>query len=150
MSDATSSAIKPIVVGVDGSQHSKDALVWAAHQAELTGASLVAVTSWTYPQSFGYMAPWPGDLDFEGDAKRLLDDAIAEALGPETVVPVVRTVVAGHPALVLEDLSRTASLLVVGSRGHGEFVGMLLGSVSEFLSTHAHCPVVVLRGDEDA
>ncbi|MGA2037092.1 MAG: universal stress protein [Acidimicrobiales bacterium] len=55
-------------------------------------------------------------------------------------------VMEGHPARVLPDESKTASLVVVASRGNGEFAGMLLGSVSEFLTTHAHCPVVV-RGD---
>ena len=54
-------------------------------------------------------------------------------------------VVEGHPAPALVDASRGASLLVVGSRGHGEFAGMLLGSVSEHCVTKAHCPVLVLR-----
>jgi nucleotide-binding universal stress UspA family protein len=57
-----------------------------------------------------------------------------------------RSVIEGHAAPVLEALSKTADLVVVGSHGHGEFVGMLLGSVSEHCVTHCHCPVVVIRG----
>jgi nucleotide-binding universal stress UspA family protein len=53
--------------------------------------------------------------------------------------------VEGHLASVLTEQSKNASLIVVGSRGHGEFAGMLLGSVSEFLATHARCPVLVVR-----
>jgi nucleotide-binding universal stress UspA family protein len=149
MNDVEHVAVKPIVVGVDGSRHSIDALRWAAHQAELTGEPLNAVTSWSYPQTFGALAYWPENVDFEADARQLLKHAITEALGDAPGVTVVPTVVSGPAALALEDLSRSASLVVVGSRGHGEFAGMLLGSVSEFLSTHAHCPVVVLRGTED-
>jgi nucleotide-binding universal stress UspA family protein len=107
------------------------------------------VTSWSYPQAYGALAYWPDNVDFEADAKQLLKKTITEALGDEPAVTVVETVVSGPAALALEDLSRSASLVVVGSRGHGEFAGMLLGSVSEFLSTHAHCPVVVLRGVEE-
>jgi nucleotide-binding universal stress UspA family protein len=56
-----------------------------------------------------------------------------------------RSVVDGHAAPVLEALSKTADLVVVGSHGRGEFVGMLLGSVSEHCVIHCHCPVVVVR-----
>ena len=54
-------------------------------------------------------------------------------------------VVNGHPAPILVEASKGADLLVVGSRGHGEFVGMLIGSVSEYCATNAHCPVLVHR-----
>jgi nucleotide-binding universal stress UspA family protein len=62
------------------------------------------------------------------------------------VIEVRRSVIEGHPAPVLEAFSKTADLLVIGSHGHGEFTGMLLGSVSEHCITHCHCPVVVTRG----
>jgi nucleotide-binding universal stress UspA family protein len=55
----------------------------------------------------------------------------------------------GHPAFVLTDAARGAALLVVGSRGHGAFAGMLLGSVSEYCAAHAPCPVVVVRHPDD-
>ena len=69
--------------------------------------------------------------------------------GLVTVVdPAEITVVEGHPAPTLLDASRGADLLVVGSRGHGEFAGMLIGSVSQHLVSTAHCPVLVWRGDD--
>jgi nucleotide-binding universal stress UspA family protein len=88
----------------------------------------------------------PADMDFAADAKQLLEESVGAVLGAHPEIAATTEVVEGHPALVLVDASKTAALLVVGSRGHGEFTGMLLGSVSEFLSTHAHCPVVIIRG----
>jgi nucleotide-binding universal stress UspA family protein len=134
-----------VVVGVDGSSHSRAALVWAARQAKVTGAPLTVITTWEYPASFGAPVAWPANIDFEADARSILDDAVRDALGDNPDIEVTKEVIHGHPAVILAEVSRSAGLLVVGSRGHGEFTGMLLGSVSEFLTTHAHCPVVVLR-----
>ena len=136
-----------IVVGIDGSEHSKAALTWAAREAKLTGVPLTVVTTWEFPNSYGYPVPWPEDVDFAADAKIVLDETVTSVLGSSPTIELTGEVVEGHAALVLEDLSKTATLLVVGSRGHGEFAGMLLGSVSEFLATHAHCPLVIIRGD---
>jgi nucleotide-binding universal stress UspA family protein len=136
-----------IVVGVDGSDHSKVALAWAAREATMTGAPLTVVTTWEFPTNYGYLVPWPEDLDFAAEAKNVLVETVAEVLGETPTIEPTLEVVRGHAALVLEDLSRSSGLLVVGSRGHGEFTGMLLGSVSEFLATHAHCPLVIIRGD---
>lgn len=145
--NSTPTVTKPIVVGVDGSENSKEALRWAVCQAGFTRCPVVAVISWSYPNSYGYPAPWPADYDPESDAKRVLDETVDEVVGSDAGVALTRMVLSGHPALSLEDLSHTASLVVVGSRGHGEFAGMLIGSVSEFLATHAHCPVVIIRSD---
>jgi nucleotide-binding universal stress UspA family protein len=134
-----------IVVGLDSSPSSKDALRWAARQAELTGASLEVVTTWEFPTAFGWAPPYPENFDPGRDASQSLDEAIEEVLGTAPRVKVRTKVVEGHPAPVLVALSRGADLLVVGSRGHGEFAGMLLGSVSEHCVTNAHCPVLVLR-----
>ncbi len=141
-----------IVVGIDGSEHSKMALAWAARQASATGAPLTVVTTWEFPNSYGYPVPWPENVDFAADAKAVLDETVAAVLGATPAIELIREVVRGHPAPVLEEASRTAALLVVGSRGHGQFAGMLLGSVSEYLATHAHCPLVIIRepGDRPA
>jgi nucleotide-binding universal stress UspA family protein len=133
-----------IVVGVDGSGSSRQALLWAARQAGLTGARLRAVMSWHLP-STAYMMPLPDGLDMQKATAEELDRTLHETLGDNPGIPVTTVVVEGHPALVLLDAAKDADLLVVGSRGHGAFAGMLLGSVSEHCVTHAHCPVVVIR-----
>jgi nucleotide-binding universal stress UspA family protein len=85
---------------------------------------------------------------FAKDARRELDDVLA-ALGPEgPAVRVERVVSEGNPARVLINQSKDADLLVVGNRGHGGIVGALIGSVSTSCVHHAHCAVVVIRGDE--
>lgn len=139
-----------VVVGVDGSDASLAALEWAAEQARVTGRPLVAVTTWEWPSYYGAAIAWPAEIDFARDAATVLDEAIAKVLGPEPSIPVDRRVLHGHAATVLGEASREAGLLVVGSRGHGEFAGMLLGSVSEYLVAHAHCPVVVVHRPEGA
>ena len=131
-----------IVAGVDGSQWSKAALAWAVRQAELTGAVVEAVTAWELPATSGLDPQLY--LDYPAAAARMLSDAIAEVGGRAAVRP---RVAPGHPAQLLVEASAGAELLVVGSRGHGGFVGTLLGSVSLHCLHHAHCPVVVIRGD---
>ncbi|MDA8045918.1 MAG: universal stress protein [Actinomycetota bacterium] len=133
-----------IVVGVDGSDPSKEALEWAAKQAQLSGGRLRVVLSWELP-SAAYLTPLPPGIDFDKDAHQVLDDEITEVLGAEPGVAVEKVVAEGHPAPVLLELSKDADLLVLGSRGHGQFAGMLLGSVSEHCVAHATCPVVVVH-----
>ncbi len=134
-----------IVVGVDGSACSKEALAWAARQAELTGCPLMAVTTWTLPTSYGWAPPAPDTVDTRAELQGMLERIVKEVVGESRSFPVELEVLPGHPATVLTELSRDASLVVVGSRGHGGFVGLLIGSVSEHLATHAQCPVVVVR-----
>lgn len=136
--------VRRIVVGVDGSPASLAALEWAAQQATLTGAPLEVVTTWEWPQSFGWALPLP-DYNPAEDAGRMLDEATQKVRTAHPGLEVRTSVVGGHPAPTLVDASNGASLLVVGSRGHGEFAGMLLGSVSSHCVTNAHCPVVVVR-----
>lgn len=138
---------KLIVVGVDTSESSKEALKWAAEQARLTGGQLRVVMSWFLPAG-AYWVALPGDVDFEADTSKALAATVEQALGPEPAVPVEMVVVQGSPAPVLIEESKKADLLVVGSRGHGAFAGMLLGSVSEHCVSHAACPVVVVRGHQ--
>lgn len=133
-----------VVVGVDGSDASKDALRWAAKQAQLTGGEVQAVIAWQWPLTYGYYGVF-SDVDFAAQARTTLEEVIAESLGEPPSVPVISSVVEGHPAAVLIEASRSADLLVVGSRGRGVFTGMLLGSVSESCVHHATCPVLVIR-----
>lgn len=134
-----------IVVGVDGSDASIDAVRWAATQAGLTSSDLEVLTSWQVPSQW---AEWVAEgADWDVRAKALLEDTLA-AVQLEKNVVLIRTTRPGHPAEVLTDASAGADLLVVGSRGHDGFAGMLLGSVSSHVAAHAHCPVVVVRHRE--
>jgi nucleotide-binding universal stress UspA family protein len=136
-----------IVVGVDGSESSVDALRWAVGQARLTGAELIAVMSWELPTSLAYAwGPMTDDTDWEGDTRKELEKVITESLEADEAAAVQRSVVRGHPARALLDASAGAQLLVVGSRGHGGFAGLLLGSVSQYVIAHATCPVLVVHG----
>ncbi len=137
------SEIKQIVVGVDGSEGSLRALAWAAGEAEHHGAKLRAVRSWA-PMMPGLgpgysVAAGPG-FDEQEFAARRLQEILGEADSDAEAV-----VVEGRAAKVLIDQSGEADLLVVGSRGHGGFAGMLIGSVSQHASAHSECPVVVIR-----
>ncbi len=134
-----------IVVGIDGSASSMAALGWAVGQAELTGAAIEAVTTWEWPSTYGAALVVPTDYDPAADAGAVLEDALAPIRAVHPAVEMRTVVVEGHPAPALVTASRGADLLVVGSRGHGEFAGMLLGSVSEHCVTNAHCPVLVFR-----
>lgn len=133
-----------IVVGVDGSPSSVEALRWAAHQAELTGGEVHALTSWRLPTTYGWI-PSVADFDWAGNARQTLDRAIKEALDESAAQRVRPEVAEGHAASVLLRAARNADLLVVGSRGHGEVAGMFLGSVAQHVVTHATCPVLVVR-----
>jgi len=134
-----------IVVGIDGSPSSLDALAWAARQADLTGSSLEIVMTWEWPSSYGWAVPIPNDFDPEEDVRKGLETALEGVRAEYPGLSIDPRVVSGHPAPILVEASKGADLLVVGSRGHGEFVGMLIGSVSEYCATNAHCPVLVHR-----
>ena len=136
-----------IVVGVDGSLHSEEALRWALGQARLTGQAVAAVISWDIPVNFA-VGPLT-DLDWRGAATSTLKDTVAKVVEPSDPDRVSQRVVKGHPAEVLLDAAADAALLVVGSRGRGGFAGMLLGSVSQNVIARAACPVVVLRAPAD-
>ncbi len=136
---------KRIVVGVDGSESSRRALRWAARQAKFTGASLEVVIAWEVPTSYRWNASSPHDLRVH--AESILQSAVADVLGDDPDVDVKPSVVEGQPVPVLLSAAKGASLLVVGSRGHGAFTGILLGSVSNHCVTHATCPVTVVRDD---
>jgi nucleotide-binding universal stress UspA family protein len=133
-----------IVVGIDGSAASIEALRWAGRAAHADGAKIEAVTSWEYPISYGMSGAF-GDWDPAADAQQVVDDAIAAAFPGQQPDGIHTTIREGHPAEVLITASRDAEMLVVGSRGRGGFIGLLLGSVSAYCAEHAPCPVVVIR-----
>jgi nucleotide-binding universal stress UspA family protein len=133
-----------IVAGIDGSPASIIALEWAARQAEYTEASLEVVASWEWPTSFGWSFI-PDGYDPARDMEQTLEPVLARLRAAHPNVVVSSKIVEGHPAPVLIQESVGADLLVVGSRGHGEFVGMLIGSTSEHCVANAACPVVVIR-----
>jgi nucleotide-binding universal stress UspA family protein len=134
-----------VVVGVDGSQPSRHALQWAQFMAHVLDAAIDAVTVWDI--SAIAAAEWVDDWDPEKGAATALHTTIAEVLGSPPPVPVRELVRHGSAASELVQTSQGAELLVVGSRGHGGFAGLLLGSVSSASAEHAHCPVLIIHGD---
>jgi nucleotide-binding universal stress UspA family protein len=136
-----------IVVGVDGSQFSRDALRWAAHFARVFGARLSVVTAWEYPPALGWSVV-PDDWDPAGDTQKVLQETVADVFGDEPPPGLQLQVHEGGAAKVLIDASNGAIMLVVGSRGHGGFAGLLLGSVSANVAEHAPCPVLIIHGDQ--
>jgi nucleotide-binding universal stress UspA family protein len=144
MTTTPPAATHRIVVGIDGSPSSIAALDWALRQAELTGATLEVLMTWEWPASYGW-SPVPNDYDPAHDAETFLEETLKPVRASHPGLSIRSSVQEGHPAPALVEASRDADLLVVGSRGHGEFAGMLLGSVSEHCVTNAECPVLVLR-----
>lgn len=148
-----------VVVGVDGSAGAKDALLWALAEARLRHWPLRAVHAWM----FGYIGGsvegypyWGGSLgsytslgvdlgDLHHAAEDLLERALADVKNEAGGVEIDRQVVQGAAAEVLVSQAAPGDLLVVGSRGHGGFAGLMLGSVSQQCVHHAPCPVVVIH-----
>ncbi|MFF5966771.1 universal stress protein [Streptomyces collinus] len=139
----------PVVVGVDGSPSSLDAVGAASHEAAIRGAELRLVHAFGRSSSHLPAGGPPWNPAGAG-VRELLDGTLAEAerraraVAPQ--VGITRDVTVGEPLVVLEIASRTASLVVVGSRGLGAFGSLLLGSVSGHLAAHSRCPVLVVRG----
>jgi nucleotide-binding universal stress UspA family protein len=141
-----------IVVGIDGSDHAKRALAWALDEARLRKTSLDVVYAWmlpVYATGYGFA---PGALidpvAMSESANAQLDKTVDEVVGDAKDVAVERKAVEGMAAQVLVEAAEGADLLVVGSRGHGGFAGLLLGSVSQQCAHHATCPVVIIRAAE--
>jgi nucleotide-binding universal stress UspA family protein len=136
-------------VGVDGSEHAERALDWAIRQARLTSARVRLVTAWHVPSLlYGAVAYVPSveapiDDTFRETAEQIA--AAASERARDAGVEVEAVVGQGQPADLLIEAAEHAALLVVGSRGHGGFVGLLLGSVSAQLAHHAPCPLVIVR-----
>ncbi|RRS01437.1 universal stress protein [Glycomyces terrestris] len=137
-----------IVVGVDGSKSSRRALEWALRHADAAGLPVTAVQAWEIPMNYGTAAMVLPAAEFADRARRSLTQVVEEAAAAFPRVHVERKVKEGHPAKVLLKEAAGAELLVVGSRGHGGFVGAVIGSVGQYCATHARCPVLVFRGVE--
>ena len=143
-----------IVVGVDSSASAKAALRFALEEAHLRGARVRVVHAWQFRPPYGRSVGVEGvplvlgaNLDgYSRAASAELDAIVAEAALGAGGFGIEKRVEQGDPATVLIDQSRDADLLVVGSRGHGGFASLLLGSVSQVCAQHAACPVVIVRG----
>ncbi len=133
-----------IVVGVDGSDLSVDALRWAVRQARLTDAEVLAVMAWEVPLAF-YPSPTFADVDLQGDAEEILSRAVAGVVADAGDVPIGQRLMHQQARSALVDAARDAELLVVGSHGVGTLPGLHLGSIASYCVHHAPCPVLVYR-----
>lgn len=147
--------MKRIIVGVDGSTASRDALRWAIEEAHLWHGEVEAVHAWSYP----VMTYVPGVVPpptfaragLEAEARHVLNTTVDAVVGDAPPgLRLERVVVEGSAARELIQRSRHADMLVVGHRGHGGFTGLLLGSVAEQCAVHAGCPSVITRPVEKA
>jgi nucleotide-binding universal stress UspA family protein len=139
-----------IVVGVDGSTGSQQALEWAAREAALRKAALTVLTvhpvmasAWT-----GLPVTYPADAEAVAAARKAAEEETARIIGEaghDRPALVTITAVNGIVAEELIAASGDADLLVVGSRGAGGFASLRVGSVSSQVVNYAHCPVVVVR-----
>lgn len=132
-----------IVVGVDGSEGSNLALDWAANEACRTNARLDVVTSRIFPAASSYLVA--ADIGVPDAASQIVGEAVGQVTSVAPEVSVHSETSEEPPAMALVDASRRADMVVLGSRGRGAFHGLLLGSVSQYVANHAHCPVVVVR-----
>jgi len=137
-----------IVVGIDGSQGARRALEWAVAEAKLRDAHLVIIHAWLEPAAVAVGSVMTaGGVEpevFEDAAWRTVTDLLAAVDTTGLPQGIETHVVAGAPARAVLDAAHGADLVVVGSRGHGGFTGLLLGSVSQQVAHHATCPVVII------
>jgi nucleotide-binding universal stress UspA family protein len=148
MSTTPQKEVGLVVVGIDGSDESIDALSWAIEEAHTRGARVRALNIWNCPVGYGIEMAAMSSLTpeiLEKSASAVLNEAIEKALvgvqEPPRIECVVRQGVASKE-LLAEGMN--ADLLVVGQRGHGGFIGLLLGSVANQVLHHATCPTVVI------
>jgi nucleotide-binding universal stress UspA family protein len=138
----------PVVVGVDGSAESMRAIDFAMEEASLRGAALVALHAWIgsdWTELDRNLAAKREFLSGDAQERRVLAEALAGAGDRYPDVPIRRQVLRGDAGPLLSEWSHTAQLVVVGDRGHGGLVGLVLGSVSQHLIFHAACPTAVVR-----
>ncbi|MDN5765293.1 MAG: universal stress protein [Humibacillus sp.] len=140
---------RTIVVGVDGSKESRTALRWACEEARRRGLDVLAVAVWNvFPITLEPLVgttPWERIGDSEKMTQETLQAIAGEVAGDFPEVRLDELVLAGRPAEELVTLSADAFILVVGARGHGGFLEMLVGSTSKHVLSHSACTVVVVR-----
>lgn len=138
-----------IVVGVDGSDHSVEALRFAAREARIRHATLRVIMGWLPPPEDSYFGSPAADYAaLEASARRIVESMVTAMSADLADIEVESIVDVGEAAAILAHCS-DAELVVVGSRGRGGFKGLLLGSVSQHVVNHAPCPVVVVRQHAD-
>ncbi|MEV5050193.1 universal stress protein [Arthrobacter sp. LAR12-1-1.1] len=145
----TSSDPFVIVVGFDGSKQSRGALEWAVDEARYRDAELRIVTVWSKAPMSWYptlLETAAGEVVAEASPEQQAAALGAEAArAAEGLKVVTRTVHSDSAASAILDAAREANLVVVGSRGHGGFAGLHIGSVSAQVTGHSPCPVLVVR-----
>ena len=141
----------PVVVGVDNSPESMEAIKVAVAEAVAAGVPLVAVHTWSAVPWLADLAGWSVDESTSGaNVDRMVHDLVEAHAGAYPDLAVEYVVRSGDPATALVQESHRASLVVVGSRGRGGFAGLLLGSTSRDVMRGAHCPVIVVRAEDVA
>lgn len=150
--DAPLPSTGPVVVGVDGSPSSTAAIPLAYEAASRRGVDLVAVHAWTeFTSDSAYLYARQFVVDWDAVDARQHEQLAERLAGYQEKYPDVtvrRVVEGGRPSRLLLEHAKGAQLLVVGSRGHSEFGGALLGSTSQAMIYHAPCPVMVVRPNE--
>jgi len=143
-----------IVVGVDGSEESRAALAWAVEEGRLRQTPVLAIHAWEVPMVPAPTGLVPPSVEVVGDLTELREDAaslvetmVREIAGDAADVEIRPLTVEDKPVNALLDAAERndAQMIVVGSRGHGGFVSLLIGSTSDQVARHATCPVVIHR-----
>ncbi|GAA3939807.1 universal stress protein [Actinoplanes auranticolor] len=145
-------ATGPVVVGVDGSEPAAAALTFAFAEAHRLGTTVVAVHAWSTPLPTGpaeaaalAMAAGDDRARYQRTAQQVLTDSVDGHRQRYPDVPVTERLTEAGPAGALLEAATEPAMIVVGSRGHGGFTGLLLGSTSQSVLRHATCPVAVIR-----
>lgn len=137
-----------IIVGVDGSENSQEALRQAAQLSQALAAPLEVLVCWEEPAMYGAAYGYIPEVDpdaFLAESQRMLETTLEEVFGERRPGNLTTRLLHGRPVEVLIEESKNARILVVGRRGVGGVLSMIMGSVSSALVAHAHCSVLVVR-----
>jgi nucleotide-binding universal stress UspA family protein len=139
-------ASKKIVVGVDGSEGSRLALHWAIDEAKIRGSAIEIVHTWDFTPPLDPVGGvvFVPDKDFQESAQLVVDNLLKSVSDLASSIAITTHVERGSASQILLNHAKTAELLVVGRRGRGGFIGLLMGSTATQVSHHAPCPVVIV------